>query len=340
MASKVSKKLKRKIAVLMGGPSSEHEVSVKSGLQVLKHLDHKKYEALPVLIDRRGFWLFNGAREMPMSEPEALLALKKRGVDVAFLALHGEYGEDGYVQHLLRNAGIIFTGSSSHQSALAMHKILSARRFSDVGLKTPEFLEIKKRDFTKKPMEVLKLIYNTLGRRIVIKPVNLGSSVGVTVLEIKNNDLAPLEEAISKAFGAGRQVMAQTAIKGREVTCGVMDIKGHVEALLPTEIIPLKSNFFDFKAKYEGHSKEVTPPENMSFRMIKKIEETAIKAHQALGLKGISRTDMMIGPGGQLYVLEVNTIPGMTEASLFPQAAKACGISFTKLLDLIVEDVI
>ncbi|MBI2035554.1 MAG: D-alanine--D-alanine ligase [Candidatus Liptonbacteria bacterium] len=329
---------RKKIAVLMGGPSSEHEVSVQSGLNVLKHLDYKKYDAVPILIDRKGFWLIHGPGEAPLSEPEALLTLCKRGVDTAFLALHGEYGEDGFVQHVLQNAGIFFTGSGSLQSALAMNKILAAREFDEAGLGTPDFLEIRRKDWIKKPIEVSKSIYNTFGKHIVIKPVNRGSSMGVSVLEIKNNDLAPLENAIQGAFSVSRSVLAQKAIKGREVTCGVLDIKGCAEALLPTEIIPLNKNFFDFEAKYSGKSREVTPPENMPLRLIKKIEDTAIRAHKALGLRGVSRTDMIIGSGGQIYVLEVNTIPGMTEQSLLPQASKACGISFTKLLDLMIED--
>ena len=292
----------------MGGPSSEHEVSVKSGLNVLKHLDAKKYQALPVFIDTRG------------------------------LALHGEYGEDGGVQGVLRHAGITYTGSHALPSALAMHKALAGKELTRAGLHVPDTLELKKGDWRKKPQEVLKPLYNHFGSRVVIKPINRGSSVGVSVVHIQKGDLGPLDAAVERAFAASKQVMAQQYIRGREVTCGVLDVRGEVHALLPTEIIPVGREFFDHVAKYDGASREVTPPERMSLALIKKIEATAVTAHRALGLRGVTRTDMIIAPGGQIYVLEVNTIPGMTEASLIPQQAKACGISFTKLLDLMIED--
>lgn len=330
--------IKKKIAILMGGPSSEHEISVKSGLNVIKHLDSKKYTVLPVFIDKRGFWLFNGKKEQPLSEPEALLGLQRRGVSATLVALHGEYGEDGGVQYALKSAGVPFTGSLSLPSALAMHKILAGSAFARAGLNVPESLEVVKCDWRKRPQEVLKNIYNHFGARVVVKPTNRGSSVGVSIVNILKGDLGPLETAIEYAFSASRHVIAQRYVYGREVTCGVLDVRGNVEALLPTEILPVGRKFFDYAAKYEGASREITPPQNMSLALIKKIEAAALTAHKALGLKGVTRTDMIVAPGGRLYILEINAIPGLTETSLISHQAKACGISFTKLLDLMVED--
>ncbi|MDP1689050.1 MAG: D-alanine--D-alanine ligase [bacterium] len=331
---------KSKVAILMGGPSSEHEVSIKSGLNVLKNLDSKKYNAIPIFIDTRGYWLFPGKKEHPLGEPEAILNLERLGVKAVVIALHGEYGEDGGVQSVLQAAKIPFTGSRSNQSALAMHKVLAGNALSQSGLLIPETFEIKQRDWKKKPQEILKSIYNNFGTNVVVKPTNRGSSVGVSVVSIVRGNLLPLQTAIEHAFSISRHVIAQQYIKGREVTCGVMDITGHAEALLPTEIIPLGSIFFDFKAKYGGNSKEVTPPKKMSLTVIKKIEAIAITAHNALGLKGVTRTDMIVSNSNKIYVLEVNTIPGLTDTSLIPQQAQACGITFPKLLDLMIVDAV
>lgn len=332
--------VKSKVAILMGGPSSEHEVSIKSGLNVLKNLDSKKYKAIPIFIDTRGYWLFPGKYEHPLGEPEAILNLQRLGVHAAVIALHGEYGEDGGVQSVLQAARIPFTGSKSNQSALAMHKVLAGNALLRIGLLVPESFEIIKSDWRKKPQEILKSIYNNFGNKVVIKPTNRGSSVGVSVVSIARGNLLPLQAAIEYALSTSRHVIAQQYIKGREVTCGVMDVAGHAEALLPTEIIPLGSTFFDFKAKYGGNSKEVTPPKKMPLPVIKRIEAIAVAAHGALGLKGVTRTDMIVSSNKKIYVLEVNAIPGLTDTSLIPQQAKACGISFTKLLDLMIEDAV
>jgi len=331
---------KIKVAVLMGGPSSEHEVSLKSGLNVIKNLDSKKYTALPIFIDKRGYWLFHGKHEQPLAEPEALLAMTRKGVNAALIALHGEYGEDGGVQSALAAARIPFTGSASLPSALAMHKVLAGKILTQAGLRVPESYEIIKSDWRKKPQEVLKNIYNSFGKQVVIKPANRGSSVGVSIVHILKNNLHPLEVAIERAYSTSRHVVAQQFIKGREVTCGVLDVLGHAEALLPTEIIPLGRSFFDYTAKYEGASKEITPPAKMSLGLIHKIEKAALAAHKALGLKGVTRTDMIVVPVDKVYILEANTIPGLTEASLIPQQAKACGISFPRLLDLMIQDAV
>ena len=302
-----------RVAVLMGGPSAEHEVSLKSGKMVLQYLDSQKYDACPVIIDKKGKW--------PMSKKDF-----KERFDVAFIAMHGEYGEDGEVQKILEKMGVKYTGSDVIASKLGMDKEKSYKIFVKKGLKVAKFVTNLKK-------------INQIGLPLVIKPVNRGSSVGVSLVNAYQ-DISP---AIKNALKYSTKIMAQQYIKGREMTCGVIDYGKNTIALLPTEIIPKTSSFFDYNAKYKvGASKEITPP-RLPHKQIVNIQKTAIKAHKAIGAKGLSRTDFILaGPangraGKKLYVLEINTLPGMTETSLLPQAAKAVGISFKELLEIIIS---
>lgn len=251
---------------------------------------------------------------------------------VAFIAMHGPYGEDGTIQGLLELAGIPYTGSGVLASALAMDKVVSADVFRQQGLRVPPYVAFTHADWTKR-RGALHARISRLGWPLVVKPRNLGSSVGITIV----SKPSALAAAVRRAAAHSPQLMAQQYIRGKELTCGVIDqgIPGTEMALQPTEIIPKTSAFFDYRAKYTaGASEEITPP-RLPKPMIGKIQETALTAHRALGCSGMSRTDMIL-KDGKLYVLEVNTIPGMTETSLLPQAANACGISFPQLLERII----
>lgn len=292
----VAKKLR--IAVLMGGPSAEYEISLKSGRMVLRALDKKKYIATPIVISKKGKWPVN-------------FADFKKKFDLAFVAMHGEYGEDGTVQKILERHKIIYTGSDSQASKLGMDKIKSAAAFKKAGLAVP-----------------------SSGKRfpLVVKPADRGSSVGVSII----NSQQELTEALKLARRYSKKILVQEFVSGRELTCGVLEIDGHPRALPPTEIIPKSTRFFDYKAKYvRGASEEITPPK-VPEKVIKKIQAQALLAHKVIGASGFSRTDMIVGDS-RIYVLEINTIPGMTETSLLPQQAKAAGISFPKLLDIIIK---
>lgn len=294
---------KLRIAVLMGGPSAEHEVSLNSGAMVLKNLDQKKYIATPIVIGKNGAW--------PV-KPETL-----KRYDLAFIAMHGEYGEDGTVQALLERLGIPFTGSDANASRLGMDKIAAAEAFKKAGLKIP--LTINLGRVKKFP--------------IVIKPADRGSSVGVSI--VKNH--SELERAIANAKKFSLNVVAQQFISGREFTCGVLEMNNEPTALPPTEIVVKRGIFFDFDAKYtQNATEEITPPNNLPQAKIKALKHAALAAHKAIGARGISRTDMIMDKRGKIYVLEINTIPGMTETSLVPQEARALGLSPTKLLDNII----
>ena len=293
---------KLRVAVLMGGPSAEHDVSLKSGAMVAENFDPKKYAVQKVVIERNGRW------------PISLSFLKKR-CDAAFIVMHGEYGEDGTIQEILEKAKIKFTGSGSKASRLGMDKLASSAIFKKSGLRVPG-------DAQSLPL--------------VVKPADRGSSVGVSIVK----SVRELPEAVTLALKYSNSLLLQEFIHGRELTCGVVEVGNEVRALPPTEIISKASEFFDFKAKYvAGASREITPAE-LSPQKTKEVQNAALLAHKAIGAKGLSRTDMIMDNAGRIYVLEINTIPGMTKTSLLPQQAKAAGISFPKLLDLIVESAV
>lgn len=314
---------KLRVAVLMGGPSSEHEVSLKSGEMVAKNLNPEHYDVRTVLITKGGDW------EIPVQS-------LKTFTDVAFIALHGPYGEDGTVQDLLEQEGIPYTGTGPLGSALAMNKFLSQRLFREAGLNTPLTFLVTENDWKNKPLSVLNLIHHYLGYPLVVKPNNQGSSVGVTIVKDGND----IPGAFHEAFHLSKEALIQEYISGREVTCGVLDngLAGSEFALLPTEIIPKVSKFFDYRAKYDsGGSEEITPPKEMADHTIRAIQKIAQIIHRLLGCRGFSRTDMILDKHGRISVLEVNTIPGLTPESLLPKAAIASGISFPVLVSKVTN---
>jgi D-alanine-D-alanine ligase len=304
---------KWRVAVLIGGPSSEHDVSLSTGKVVMDYLDRDKYEVIPVMIGRNGEW---------QTSPEEL----RNKADIAFIAMHGEYGEDGRVQKVLEEANIPYTGSGVIPSALGMNKIFSARLLKAYGIKVPDYVPVGKND----NIEKLKIPF---GFPAVVKPVDRGSSVGITIVRKKEE----LPEALENAFRFSYDAMIQEYIPGRELTCGVIDDEYETIALPVTEIIPKAAAFFDYHSKYSPNaSKEITPAE-ISPEQTKIVQEIAMKAHGYIGAYGMSRTDLILGHDGNFYVLEINTIPGMTPTSLLPQAALKYGLTFPELLDKIIN---
>ena len=262
---------KLNVAVLMGGMSSEHEISLISGQNVFEHLDRKKYRVKSIVISKKGDWSISG-REMAIDK-----AL--RGVDVVFNALHGEYGEDGRIQGLLDCFGVKYTGSGVLASALGMNKIKSYELFKLHGLTVPKAVTLK--NF----------------KKCVVKPSCLGSSVGISIVSDKKD----LKKAIEKAKEKCDEVIIEEFIDGLEVTCGIIDnFRGQEHFALPvTEIIPPPGRFFDYEVKYDGSTQEITPA-RIDKKLTKKIQDLAIKAHQALGCKGYSRVDFIV-KGNKIY---------------------------------------
>ncbi|OQY01836.1 MAG: D-alanine--D-alanine ligase [Desulfobacteraceae bacterium 4572_130] len=301
---------KLRLALLSGGISSEREVSLNSGSQVYEFLDKNKYEI---------------TRYDPKTDLEKLVT-HAANIDVALLILHGPYGEDGTIQGLLELLGIPYQGAGVLGSSLAMNKLASKKMYTQAEIPTPEFL-----DFTKNDNIDVATCVEKLGLPLVVKPVCAGSSIGMTIVKQESE----FEKAIKLAFRHDDFILLEQYIKGIELTCGVLGNKNLI-SLPVIEIIPNKNyDFFDYKAKYiKGATQEICPA-RIKDKIKNKVQEYALDAHKALFLKGYSRTDMILF-NEEIYVLETNTIPGMTKTSLYPQAAEKAGFSFSKLLDKLI----
>jgi D-alanine-D-alanine ligase len=287
------------------------EVSINSGNQVFDALDKEKYDVL---------------RYDTKTDLAKLVADSNR-IDVALIILHGLYGEDGTVQGLLDLLGIPYQGSKVLGSAIAMNKLISKQLFEHSGIPTPPFIITRQGDSIDPKMCVQKL-----GLPLVIKPVEGGSSVGMTIVKSEES----LKSAVDIAFEHDQTVILEAYIEGIELTGGVLG-NNDLQALPLIEIIPNKDHeFFDYEAKYvAGVSQEICPA-RIDDELTQKAQTLAKMAHRALACKGYSRTDMIL-KGQEIYVLETNTIPGMTATSLLPQAAAAAGLNFSQLLDKLIE---
>lgn len=324
-------KRKLKIGVLMGGSSAEREVSLVTGKAVYDNLDRKKYAVSLIEMTKDSHFLLkqkNGKkRKLDLQNRDRKL------FDVIFIALHGTPGEDGTVQGMLQTLGIRYTGCDVLASALAMNKVFAAQIYLINGLPHPEFVHVKADGWKDYRPQVLKDAVTKIGFPAVVKPVDQGSAVGVSI--VKNR--AELSRALDKTFKIFSWMMVQKFIKGKEATCGVLEKDGRIFALPPTHILPKLGKFYDYKSKYKTGGSTHICPANFGRQINKEIEALALKAHKALGCRGMSRTDVFVGDDGKLWVIETNTIPGMTPTSLLPEAAAKAGISFSEMLDLIIE---
>jgi D-alanine-D-alanine ligase len=299
------------VALLSGGISSEREVSLQSGDQVYEALDKDKYHIL---------------RYDPKTDLGQLVN-DAPGIDIALIILHGPYGEDGTVQGLLDLLHIPYQGSGVLGSALAMNKTVTKKLYEKSGLPVPPYI-IYDRDDNVDVDACIK----QLGLPLVVKPVAGGSSVGMSIVRSK----ADLQGALDKAIVYDSAVMAESYIAGIELTGGVLGNK-ELEALPIIEIVPDQTReFFDYEAKYTpGVTQEICPA-RIDDELTLQVQSYAKIAHQTLYCRGYSRTDMIL-KDRKIYVLETNTIPGMTATSLLPQAAQVAGISFSKLMDKLIE---
>ena len=346
------------VAVLMGGQTAEHEISLGTGRVIVNALDKNKYNVKPVVITKTGKWLVprgyirqsrftecekflsscSANREpdiVPVSTGMALDKAVEEKVDVAFIAMHGPLGEDGTVQGLLELADIPYTGSNVLASSLAMNKVMSRRLFQHGGLNVPQSIVFTAWEWDKNPSAIVSRVRAEIGFPCVLKPIELGSSVGISIARTEEE----FRDGFREVLRYSNEVLVEEFLDGKEVTCAVLGAAGGEEPtpLVPTQIVPVTSEFFDYEAKYTpGATEEITPPRDISDEMIREIQETAVRAHKILNCGGMSRTDMIIR-NGTLYVLELNTIPGMTEISLYPQAAKAAGIEFPDLLSQLIQ---
>jgi len=338
---------KTKVAVFMGGLSSERDISLSTGRQILGALDSGKYDAIGV----DAALLPGGARDISKSagtEIEAVaqaktalmssnklasveqIASHETGLrpDVVLIALHGKYGEDGTVQGMLELLGIPYTGSGVLASALAMDKSMAKKVLAADGVPVPPSVDFTCRNGDWDRDRVAEAV-EMMGLPVMVKPSRQGSTIGMT----KVNALTELNDSIEQASAYDELIVVERFIDGVELTVGVL---GNDEpfALPVVEIVPA-GGVYDYEAKYTPGATEEIVPARISAEDTAKAQEIALAAHRSLGCRGVSRVDIILGADG-MYVLEVNTIPGMTPTSLLPTAAAAAGIEFPKLLDMLI----
>lgn len=309
------------VGVLRGGPSSEYEVSLNSGKEVLASLPRDKYVTRDILITDKGEWHMNGFPASPLS-------ISKR-VDVFFNALHGTYGEDGQVQRELESYNIPYTGSRAFASSVGMNKGLAKYSFETQGLLSPRGITVRQGDDAEK---CAYDIYQKFSNPYVVKPLSGGSSVGV-VLAYSTVEL----QKILSAMLADGDVLVEEFIKGREVTCGVIEGLDGADPY-PTHLVeivkPEGFGVWSFDDKYGGKTQEVCPA-NIEEERTDKIKEMAVRAHKAIGMRHYSRSDFIISPHG-IYILEINSLPGLTKESLLPKALATGGFDMPDFLDYVI----
>jgi D-alanine-D-alanine ligase len=305
--------LKRKrIGVLMGGLSAEREVSLRSGANVHEALKRRGYDAAELVFD----------------DPNTLID-QITSVDVVFNCLHGGTGEDGTVQLLLELLNRPYTGSGPLACALAMDKLAAKREFHRAGLPTAPHVEARPQDDSEEAWQRwTKLVEQELGFPCVVKPVREGSSVGVRIAQ-NEEELIEAARATQREYG---NFFVEKFIPGKEITAGILRLEGQDRAL-PLIELRAKRQFYDYQAKYTPGLTEFVIPARLDEETTRRVQELSLKAHHALGCFGYSRVDLRVTPQGEPYVLEVNTIPGMTETSDLPKAAEAAGISFDELVE-------
>ncbi len=321
--------MRKVVGVLRGGPSSEYEVSLKSGAAVLEAIDREKYEPRDVFIGRDGQWHVHG---IPMSPEKAL-----RGVDVAFNVIHGQYGEDGQLQRILEGLAVPYTGSDTLASTIAFNKQHTKDLVSKMGVKVADGMVVERPPVGGDDLEQLALsLFRSFPHPAIVKPVIGGSSVGMTIV----NNYHDLEAGLAKAFAITPRALIEEYIAGREATVGIVDgFRGEKSyALFPVEIIPPpKHGFFSYDAKYGGESIERCPG-NFSEQENEQLVRFAKLAHEGLGLSHYSRSDFIVSKRG-IYFLEINSAAacGLTNESLFPKALRAVGSSLKELVSHVVE---
>lgn len=295
-------------------------MSVSSAKNILENIDRNKFDVLEVFVDKNKKYKIENSFFV---EQDGLQEIKNKGVEIIFPIIHGEYGEDGEIQEKLEKAGMKFVGSSSKVSSLTIDKDRTNEKLSQNNIKIPKSKVVSREDSD------LDCRYP-----IIVKPVDEGSSIDL--FKFQNED--EYKKSLDAVFKNHKKMLVQEFIEGREFTCGVIEREGIIVPLVATEIILTKGDLFDYKAKYTPSGcREVTPAE-INNNLMEKIKEIAVSCHKILGCRSISRTDLILKEG-ELYVLEVNTVPGMTKTSFIPAEAKACNYTMKDLITLLINSV-
>jgi D-alanine-D-alanine ligase len=326
------------VAVLMGGSSNERNVSLSTGRQIAAALDASKY--LVSCVDTRDLLSLTGQephRIGASGSSEATSISQPHGrADIVFIALHGTGGEDGTVQGMLEFLGLPYTGSGVLASALAMNKSVSKQLFAAAGIPVITGVTVTSNDADQHGLPAMaQRIIAEAGPDVFVKPNAEGSTFGCTLVQNADTNPEKLQQALAHALTFDSTVLAERYTRGVEITAGVLeDETGTPQALPLVEIVP-KSQYYDYESKYAAGGSEHVIPARLTAEQTRTAQEQALKCHHLLGCSGMSRTDMIV-TNDMAYVLEVNTIPGMTPTSLLPHAADTAGIPFTDMLDRIV----
>jgi D-alanine-D-alanine ligase len=345
---------KKKVAVLYGGRSGEHQVSISSAVSVVKYLNDEKYDVLPVYITIEGKWLYpvlpqhliaNNAKLQEAKEVTLLPDPTKKGLffltdqtelhlDVVFPVMHGTYGEDGTIQGLLELAGIPYVGSGVKASATGMDKGMMKAVFSYYDIPQVKFLAFWRKNIRNAAelKSVISKIETELGYPCFIKPANLGSSVGITKAKNREQLITGLYEAAQY----DQKVIVEEFVSAREIEISVLGNR-EPKASVPGEVVPC-NEFYDYKAKYIDNKSELIIPANLEKEEIQLVTQLAIKAYQALDCAGLARVDFFVTKDDKRVLInEINTLPGFTNISMYPKLWEATGIGYSELLEMLIK---
>jgi D-alanine-D-alanine ligase len=346
-------KKKLRVALLFGGKSAEHEISLISARNIFQAMDKDKYDILAVAIDKQGRWFVDeGARllrdaksprveidgnkqriaaapgDMPNAMMRASSGKAVGAIDVVFPVLHGPFGEDGTIQGLLKLTGVPFVGAGVLGSAVGMDKDVMKRLLRDAQIPIAKFLVFERQQ---KNVISFGKATKALGLPLFVKPANLGSSVGISKVSRKSEFAA----AIKKAFCYDNKIIIEEGIRGREIECSVLGNDKPV-ASLPGEIV-VQHDFYSYDAKYlDDKGARLEIPARLPKAIVRKFQQTAVQAYRALCCEGMARVDFFLRPNGQVLVNEINTIPGFTQISMYPKMWQASGLNYSRLIDRLI----
>lgn len=345
---------KQNVALLMGGPSTEHKISLISGNSIYKAIDKQKYHVLVIGIDHdTRWWLYEQENFLVDAGSPGTVSLAPGGkevivknirdrvyltdnqglevcpIDIFFPVLHGSYGEDGVLQGVFQSVGAAYTGVGLMASAVGMDKDLAKRVWRDAGIPVADFICLKKHEADTTDFEAAK---NKLGLPLFVKPANAGSSVGVS----KVTNEREYEAALAEAFRFDTKILIEEAVIGKEVECAVLGNE-FPKASVMGEIIP-KASFYSYEAKYlDDDGASMAIPARIDETTSDKLREMAVKAFAAIGCEGLSRVDFFLTPEGKIVLNEINTLPGFTSISMYPKLWEATGLPYAQLIDEIIS---
>lgn len=360
---------KPRVAVVFGGRSSEHGISVVTAGAVLKAIDRTRYDVLPIGITQDGRWALTadepermaiaerrtpsvdqlaesteGAVVLPVDPADREVVYSEPGsvpkalgeVDVVFPVLHGPYGEDGTLQGLLELSGIPYVGSGVLSSAVGQDKEYMKRVFTSFGLKVGPYMVIRPREWTRDEAAARKRIVDFAGEHgwpLFVKPARAGSSIGIT----KVDGLSGLDDAVAEAQRHDPKILVEAALRGREIECGVLEFEDGPRASLPAEIPPPDAHaYYDFEAKYIDSTPGVVPAP-LTDEETAEVRRLAVEAFDAASCEGLVRADFFLTEDGEFVINEINTMPGFTPISMYPQMWQATGVSYQELVDLLIQ---